>query len=372
MRILLNVPYYTGSHKYWADNLVRHSKHNIELLSMVGRHWKWRMEGSAIHLAHEFKVKYKSSNYPDIIVCSTMMDVALYKSLIDVNIPIFYFLHENQLTYPTSLREDRKEEFHYGFINYKSCLAADYLGFNSDYHLRTFTNALEKLLSRLPDYQSAQASLNEIRNKSKILWIGIELDRINKIIKSRKALPSGPPIILWNHRWEHDKNPQLFSNLLHHIRDRNIKFRLVLLGDNSEFSTIYKALLQDFAENILHQGFVVDFKAYVSLMAGSHIYPVTSSQDFYGISVLEAISCGPTPILPANRVYSDFVPELEYPRLFYHNDSELFSKVEQLIVLQGSESQSHRIMDKLENHSIHNVINDFDLHMSTILNSSYC
>ena len=51
MQIWLISPYHTGSHQAWAEGYARHSRHNVTLLTMVGRFWKWRMQGGAIELA---------------------------------------------------------------------------------------------------------------------------------------------------------------------------------------------------------------------------------------------------------------------------------------------------------------------------------
>ena len=40
------------------------------------------------------------------------------------------------------------------------------------------------------------------------------------------------PIILWNHRWEEDKNPQLFIDTLIHLSHINVDFSVIFLGEN--------------------------------------------------------------------------------------------------------------------------------------------
>ncbi|WP_423222436.1 tRNA-queuosine alpha-mannosyltransferase domain-containing protein [Candidatus Amarolinea aalborgensis] len=50
MRIWLLEPYFTGSHQAWAVGFARHSQHQVDLLTMAGRFWKWRMTG-ALELA---------------------------------------------------------------------------------------------------------------------------------------------------------------------------------------------------------------------------------------------------------------------------------------------------------------------------------
>jgi hypothetical protein len=37
--------------------------------------------------------------------------------------------------------------------------------------------------------------------------------------------------ILWNHRWEHDKNPELFFNVLFELNEIGIDFHLSVLGE---------------------------------------------------------------------------------------------------------------------------------------------
>ena len=54
MKILIIEPYFTGSHKKWAQEFQKHSKHDIDFLTLPGRYWKWRMHGGAITLAQKF------------------------------------------------------------------------------------------------------------------------------------------------------------------------------------------------------------------------------------------------------------------------------------------------------------------------------
>ncbi|MEL1226943.1 MAG: DUF3524 domain-containing protein, partial [Candidatus Neomarinimicrobiota bacterium] len=54
MKILIIEPYFTGSHKQWAESYKSNSSHNIKILSLKGQFWKWRMHGGAITLAKMF------------------------------------------------------------------------------------------------------------------------------------------------------------------------------------------------------------------------------------------------------------------------------------------------------------------------------
>ena len=78
MKILLIEPYYSGSHKQWADGFKNHSRNEIKVLSLKGQFWKWRMHGGAVTIASKFN---KMRWVPDIILCTDMMDLTVFISL---------------------------------------------------------------------------------------------------------------------------------------------------------------------------------------------------------------------------------------------------------------------------------------------------
>jgi len=59
-----------------------------------------------------------------------------------------------------------------------------------------------------------------------------------------------------------------------------------------------------------------------------HVLPVTNNQEFFGLSVMEAIAAGVHPILPNRLSYPELYPEIPF---FYESDSELESELEGLI-----------------------------------------
>ncbi|MDX1521413.1 MAG: DUF3524 domain-containing protein, partial [Anaerolineae bacterium] len=134
MKILLIEPYYTGSHAAWTDGYAKYSQHQVDILSLPGRFWKWRMHGGAVTLARKFLA---STLRPDLILATDMLDLTTFLALTrerTSGIPTAIYFHENQLTYPWS-PTDRdiplNRDKHYGFINYTSALAADAVLFNS-------------------------------------------------------------------------------------------------------------------------------------------------------------------------------------------------------------------------------------------------
>ena len=59
----------------------------------------------------------------------------------------------------------------------------------------------------------------------------------------------------------------------------------------------------------------------------SNILPVTSIQDFFGISIVEAVSCGNIPILPNRLSYPEILDFDKNENLFYENEKELKNKL---------------------------------------------
>ena len=223
MKMLLIEPYYTGSHKQWADGYKKYSRHEIKILSMKGQFWKWRMHGGAVTLADEFN---KLEWQPDLILSTDMLDLSTFLALTrkkSHGIPTAIYFHENQLSYPWSPNDRdilEKRDTHYGFINYSSALAADRLFFNSEFHMNSFLDALHPFLKHFPDHNELD-SVNIIRNKSSVLHLGMDLQRF----EGCEVEKEGKPLILWNHRWEYDKNPELFFSVLRKVKNDGYNFQ---------------------------------------------------------------------------------------------------------------------------------------------------
>ncbi|MDM8530026.1 DUF3524 domain-containing protein [Anaerolineales bacterium HSG25] len=181
MKILLLEPYYTGSHAEWADGYARHSRHQVDLLTLPGRFWKWRMHGGAVTLARQFLAL---PTKPDLILATDMVDLTSFLALTrphTANIPVALYFHENQLTYPWSPTDRdvaQQRDKHYGFINYTSALSADMVLFNSGYNRDSFLSALPNLLKHFPDFNELP-SVQQIADKSQVLPLGLDLARFD-------------------------------------------------------------------------------------------------------------------------------------------------------------------------------------------------
>jgi len=333
MEILLIEPYYTGSHQAWADGYARHSRHVVRTLTLPGRFWKWRMHGGAVTLARMYRERQVQA---DLLLATDMLDLSTFLALtrdLTHNVPTTLYMHENQLTYPP--RPGEKRDLHYGFINYASMLCVDRVFFNSQFHLESWFDELPRLLKHFPDCNELP-TVRELRARSEVLPLGLALVRFDAHRPSEPA--RGPAIILWNHRWEYDKNPGEFLQALYNtLAERGVDFKVVLLGEAfvrvpPEFEEA-RGRLQ---ECILQFGHVEGYAEYARWLWRADIMVSTALHDFFGAAVVEAMYCGCWPILPWLLAYPQFVPEAYRARCLYHSHEELLALLQQAIEEVGA------------------------------------
>ena len=302
MRIALLEAYYGGSHKAWADGYKRFSRHDIELVTLPAQYWKWRMQGGAVSLARMLDAK------PDLILASSMIDLSLLRALTFRrfgDVPLALYMHENQLSYPQNQRQSHG--WRYGFINYASALAADAVYFNSQYHLDDFMAQLPRMLKHFADFNELD-TIAQIRAKSSVLPLGLDLRRFDQL---RAAKPANePPIILWNHRWEADKDPDSFVRSLVELDKEGLDFKVAITGEQfGEMPAAFQRARELLAGRLIQFGYLDSFADYARLLWRADYVVSTAWQEFFGISVCEAIYCGCLPILPDRLNYPHLLTE---------------------------------------------------------------
>ena len=343
MHIWLISPYHTGSHLAWAEDYARHSRHRVTLLTMAGRFWKWRMQGGAIELAAQAERLLGETCSPDAILINDMLNLpawlGLLRGRLSASIPIALYMHENQLTYPWRPGEGR--DLTYAMINWLSQLAADGVVFNSRYHHDVWFDELPRLLKHYPDYNHLSL-IRQVRARSGVIPVGI---RTQEIIAARQEDPvssrpchgdrrfappaadGAPPLVLWNQRWEHDKRPDRFFDLLYRLRDEGLCFRLAVAGENFRRIPVeFEKARNEFSDVISHWGYADSRAAYIRLLGQADLVISTAEHEFFGISVLEAIMAGACALLPDRLSYPELIPPAFHDRVLYTDDEDLFRK----------------------------------------------
>jgi glycosyltransferase involved in cell wall biosynthesis len=337
MNILLLDPFHSGSHAYWSNHLTQQLNDrgnvNVELRTLQGRHWKWRMLGSAAAFASTI---LEADPLPDAILTTDMMDVAAFRGSLSFkwrSIPVIQYFHENQLTYPWNQTDPDSRNGQnriYGFMNIQSALAADAVWFNSNHHKQQFLRAVQLFLTELPDHQLPHAHDN-IQTKSTVLPIGIVNDQRKDIVPLAHPPISDPPVLLWNHRWEYDKAPDRFFQSLTELKQQNFDFRLILLGQQFDrMPSAWEAIQSTFHSQILHSGWANSQSEYWSLLCQSDLLLHDPRQEYFGISVMEAMRCGVIPLVSAGHAYDDWMA----PKFIRRDNTPLRDQMTELITHQ--------------------------------------
>lgn len=341
MKVLALEPWYGGSHKTFLDGLIENSRHDFSKITMTARFWKWRMHGGAVTLARKTEEFARKGELPDVIFASDMVNLAAFLALTRgslPDVPVVLYMHENQLTYP--LPEGKERDYTYAYINYLACLSADHIVFNSRFHYDEFMEALPRMLRRFPDYTHLN-TVNKIRDRCSVIHLGMNLqghDRYASAFSQHGwGLGMKPPIVLWNQRWEYDKNPEAFFRLMNRLDDIGHNFRLILAGEHFEEQPHeFEKAFERYAERILHYGYAEDFAEYSRLLHRADIVVSTSVHEFFGISIQEAIYCGCHPLLPNKLSYPELIPEslhrpLLHAPILYDGEDDLFKSLANIL-----------------------------------------
>jgi glycosyltransferase involved in cell wall biosynthesis len=362
--ILLIEPFYKGSHKYWADKLKELSRHNIELATRNGVFWKWKFMES------ELLNRLAPDHGHNIILGSNMLNLAPWagqnrKVLKDTKL-VTYF-HENQLTYPDqgqgNQKSEKQKDAFFGFHNISTAICADKTIFNSEFHKQDFIAAIKKFSKKIPD-KVPDEDIEFIKDNSSVLGVGIETD---KFLGRKTEGQNQKPLILWNHRWEFDKNPDDFFAALNTLSKEGLEFDLGMLGHApKKLPDVFTNAQTELKKHIVQWGSVESFDEYASWLWRADILPVTSNHDFFGISVLEAALCETILLLPKRNAYPDHFPVDKFKNLYYESQEDFVSKLRDLIQIKTENQYLADCQEIAKGFDWENIIKEFDKKMDEL------
>jgi glycosyltransferase involved in cell wall biosynthesis len=311
VRVLLVEPYLGGSHRAWAEGYRDHSSHDVRIVDHPAAWWKWRMRGSAVTLSGQVDRLRSTGWQPDVALVSDMVDLPalrFFARLIDV--PVVLYLHESQLTYPESPRSE--PDLSYAFTNWLGALSADAVWFNSDYHRVVFFEQLPRLLRHFPDH-THEHLVPQVEEKSVVMPVGVELGWLPARLPERTE----PPLVTWNHRWEHDKGPGEFLSTVAELAREGVGFRLALCGENSrQVADEFELARRELGDRIVQFGLAPPDR-YRELLLETSVVASTARQEFFGVAVVEGIAAGARPVLPNRLSYPWLIPEPYHDEVLY-------------------------------------------------------
>ncbi len=326
MQILYLEAFFGGSHRAFAEGLQRHSRHAIELITLPDRFWKWRMRGAALQMAP----RIPPLDGFDLIMATNLMSMADMRALLAPRrLPTVVYFHENQLTYPVASGDLR--DVHFGFTDITTALAADEIWFNSSSHLQAYLAALPAFVQQMPDARPAWITA-AIERKASVMYPGCDFAPPPATEPADPGQDTGPPLIIWNHRWEFDKNPEAFFEALYALAAAGRRFEVAVLGEcfQDQPKCFLKAR-ERLGTRIVHFGFAPSVDDYHGWLQRGHFVVSTALQENFGLAVVEAIHCGCLPLLPRRLSYPEIIPERFHDLCLYADQSDLTARLARLL-----------------------------------------
>lgn len=334
-RILLLSAYRCDSHAAWVDWLVD----NIEGVDwtvrvLPGRYFAWRIRGNPLSWLDDIP-----DDPPDRILATSMVDLATLKGIHPqlAGVPTTYYFHENQLAYPVS--RDQVRTIEHAIVQIYGALAADELLFNSDYNRRTFLEGVGEFVDKMPD-RAPRDLADRLAPKCRVLPVPIE--------PVPPAENRDRRLIVWNHRWEYDKRPELFAEAVDRLVESGVDFRLALLGKRPRNTPAALDRIRERATGRIVADGLLPREEYRTLLGRAGIVVSTATHEFQGLAVLEAVSAGAIPVVPDALCY----PE-QYPKQFRYQASDADQLPSRLAQLLADDNVKAPAVDRWLNRNLH-------------------
>jgi len=304
-RVILAEPWFGGSHRAWAEGLARHSAHHITIVGLEPTLWRWRLRAGAAPLAKAIAAAVADNGPHDLLLVSGLVDIAALLGHLRPapDLPVVTYMHESQLLYPTA---NGAPDPDVTLRNFESWRASDEVWFNSAFHRDAVAEALPGWAGALPE----ALPVDEIIERFRVVPVGVEPPT------GERVSSEGPPVILWPHRWEPDKAPEVFQRALDKLERAGLDFRLVLAGDDPAGSPLRAAIVNQHADRLLAAG-PFDRVEYERWLHAADIVVSCAEHEFFGIAVVEALMAGCVPVLPHALSYPELIPPALHEAALY-------------------------------------------------------
>ena len=308
LRVLAVEPSYGGSRRAFIENLSKYSAHEIVPLTLPARFGKWRLRGAHYEMARMLDAL--PGNF-DLVLASEMLNLPAFLGLTRArlgNVRTIAYFHADQLSSPLPPWE--KRDVSLPLVNLDSMLAADEVWFNTADHCEEFLDALPRFLRVFPEFRPLHV-VDAVREKSRVVTPGVDLAALDAERETALAAPlvAGPPVLLWNSRWEYDKRPDIFFAALRDLVDRRIPFRLALAGTNPHGrAPEFEEAREEFAVHLVHYGQRPSREEYTRLLWRCQVVISTAEHEYFPTAAIEAMYCDCVPMLPNILSYPQYAP----------------------------------------------------------------
>ncbi len=308
MKILLLSAYHAESHARWCRELVK-SAPSVDwtVLTLPGRRFSWRYPGNA-YSWYMTERETLSQDY-DLVFCTSMVNIAVLRGLCPnlANVRCVVYCHENQFAYPLQHDIVQRDWLYFAIQNLYTVLTGDVILFNSVYNQESLLKGIRTLLKKMPDF-APRSCIEEIRAKSMVLPVPIADEHVFAPQSKSPSTNDGIHLV-WNHRWEYDKGPQILLETLKALQEQGSPFKLSLVGQQFSRSPEQFAEIEaQFASHLLHFGYQESKDEYINILDSADCVLSTALHDFQGLAMMDAIGLGCIPLAPNRLAYPEYIP----------------------------------------------------------------
>jgi glycosyltransferase involved in cell wall biosynthesis len=285
----------------------------------------------------------RNEHHYDAVLATDLMSLSDFRALSGFTLPTLLYMHETQCTYP--LPKGRSHDAETVFFDVKNCRLADRVVFNSAFHRNAFLTSIAPRLTAAAEVNGGEW-LRMIEERSTVVYPGVDIAAIRSVAEetvaerverngasgSARSTSGAHPgetgsrcaNVVWNHRWEYDKNPPAFFRALDALAEEGLEFTVTILGENPQVHPKdFESARTRLGSRVLHYGYADDRRQYLERLATGDIVVSTSNQENFGIATVEAIAAGCRPVLPRRLSYPEIVPQRFHSTCLYTSQRNL-------------------------------------------------
>ncbi|MBV30514.1 MAG: hypothetical protein CL504_07765 [Actinobacteria bacterium] len=347
--VVLLEPWFKGSHAQWCIGWQQASRHNIAIVAGPEGGWRKSLRAGPAFFANQLE---KSHQTVDVIVASSPIDLAGVigcSSRLFRNKPFILYMHESQFGYPPGLKGPPAD--HLLATDFNAIKASTRTLVASNYHRELLTKALPEFAEELVLGNTTE-SMAAFHIDTLPVGVGLIEPRLSDL--------SGPPRILWNHRWSADKDPEGFVSAIKQLALENYDFEVIAIGPvERSGSTQFLRLKKTLGPRLIASG-EQSRNSYISYLQTADIVVSTSRHEFFGVSVVEAISAGVRPLLPNRLSYPELVPGHLRDSFLYSGD--IYESLAPLLMTTRSRLHENRdaLIKHVESFNWRSLVHDYD------------
>jgi len=365
-RILLLSGYDAASHKQWRNILVAGlTQFEWTEIALPDRYFFWRIRGNGLTFAYQHR-QVLEREY-DCLIVTSMVDLTTLRGFVPhlANIPTILYFHENQFEYPVAPmlpnqndhNGDSKNIINAQLTSIYALLCADQTLFNSRYNQQTFFDGARKLLKMLPD-GIPKDLLKDREVFTQVMPVPVSINSF--LAKSNVKTCNDSVEIVWNHRWEYDKQPEVFFDALKLFKQAGFKFKVHVVGQSfRQKPECFVYAEEYFSDEILTWGYQ-SRTDYLNILSTADIVVSSANHDFQGLSMLEAIASGCVPVAPNRVAYPEYVEQdnlyqvgeqVDEARSLFKKLTQVFDRLQNPNEAENSrKSQQQKIKGYLDEH----------------------